>query len=73
MIENVRTARLDDTVQDIAVLMNKYQIGCVIIVDEEQPVGIVTERDIMKRVVSKGLVPKDSKVADVMSKPLITA
>lgn len=27
MIENVRTAILDDTVQDIAVLMNKYQIG----------------------------------------------
>jgi len=73
MIENVRTARLDDTVQDIAVLMNKYQIGCVIIVDGEQPVGIVTERDIMKRVVSKGMAPKNLKAADVMSKPLITA
>jgi CBS-domain-containing membrane protein len=73
MIEKVRTARLDDTVQDIAVLMNKYQIGCVIIVDEEQPVGIVTERDIMKRVVSKGIAPKKLKVVDVMSKPLITA
>ena len=73
MIENVKTARLEDTVQDIAVLMNKYQIGCVIIVDEEQPVGIVTERDIMKRVVSKGIDPKNLKVVDVMSKPLITA
>ena len=73
MIENVRTARLDDTVQDIAVLMNKHQIGCVIIVDEEQPVGIVTERDIMKRVVSKGIAPKKLKAVDVMSKPLITA
>jgi CBS-domain-containing membrane protein len=64
---------LEDTVQDIAVLINKYQIGCVIVVDEEQPVGIVTERDIMKRVVSKGFVPKNLKAADVMSKPLITA
>jgi CBS domain-containing protein len=73
MIEKVRTARLDDTVQDIAVLMNKHQIGCVIIVDEEQPVGIVTERDIMKRVVSKGITPNNLKVTDVMSKPLITA
>ena len=73
MVETVRTASLEDTVQEIAVLMNKYQIGCVIIVDEEQPVGIVTERDIMKRVVSKGLVPKNLKVVDVMSKPLITA
>lgn len=73
MIEKVRTARLDDTVKDIAVLMNKHQIGCVIIVDEEQPVGIVTERDIMKRVVSKGIAPKKLKAVDVMSKPLITA
>jgi CBS domain-containing protein len=73
MVENVRTASLEDTVQDIASLMNKYQIGCVVIVDEEQPVGIVTERDIMKRVVSKGLVPKNLKVVDVMSEPLITA
>ncbi len=73
MIEKVRTARLEDTVQDISVLMNKHQIGCVIIVDEEQPVGIVTERDIMKRVVSKGIAPKNLKVVDVMSKPLVTA
>ena len=73
MIETVRIASLEDTVQDIAVLMNKYQIGCVIVVDEERPIGIVTERDIMKRVVSKGLVAKNLRVADVMSKPLITA
>ena len=73
MIANVKTAGLEDTVQDIAVLMNKHQIGCVIIVDEEQPVGIVTERDIMKRVVSKGIAPKNLKAVDVMSKPLITA
>ena len=53
MVENVKTAGLEDTVQKIAVLMNKYQIGCVIIIDEEQPVGIVTERDIMKRVCPK--------------------
>ena len=73
MIGNVKTAGLEDTVQDIAVIMNKHQIGCVIIVDEEQPFGIVTERDIMKRVVSKGIAPKDLKAVDVMSKPLITA
>ena len=73
MVTPVRTVSLEDTVQDIALLMNKYQIGCVVVVDEEQPVGIVTERDIMKRVVSKGLVPKELKVVDVMSKPLISA
>ena len=73
MVENVKTAGLENTAQELAVLMNRYQIGCVIIVDEEQPVGIVTERDIMKRVVSKGIPPKSLKAVDVMSKPLITA
>ena len=73
MVENVKTAGLKNTAQELAVLMNRYQIGCVIIVDEEQPVGIVTERDIMKRVVSKGIPPKSLKAVDVMSKPLITA
>lgn len=58
MVENVRTAGLWDTAQEIAVLMNRHQIICVIIVDEEQPVGIVTERDIMMRVVSKGSIVK---------------
>ena len=61
MVENVKTAGLENTAQELAVLMNRYQIGCVIIVDEEQPVGIVTERDIMKRVVSKGITSEEFK------------
>jgi predicted transcriptional regulator len=73
MIENVRTAGLEDTVQDIAILMNRYQIGCVIIVDDEKPVGIITERDMIKRVICKKLAPEKVRVTDVMSKPLVNA
>ncbi len=73
MIENIRTAGLEDTVQDIAILMNRYQIGCVIIVDDEKPVGIITERDMIKRVICKKLAPEKVRVTDVMSKPLVNA
>ena len=73
MVENVRTAGLDDSVRDVAMLMNRNQIGCVIIVDEGKPVGIITERDIIKRVICKGIVPENVKAADIMSKALVNA
>jgi CBS domain-containing protein len=74
MIEKVKTARLDDTVQNIALLMNRHQIGCVIIVDDDNhPVGIITERDIIKRVICKAIHVEDAQITDVMSKPLVIA
>ena len=74
MVEKVKTARLDDTVQNIAMLMNRYQIGCVIIVDDDdKPLGIITERDIIKRVICKAIHPENARIIDVMSKPLVTA
>jgi CBS domain-containing protein len=74
MIEKVKTARLDDTVQNIALLMNRYQIGCVIIIDDGyKPVGIITERDIIKRVICKAIHVEDAQITDVMSKPLVTS
>jgi CBS domain-containing protein len=74
MVEKVKTARFDETVQNIAMLMNRYQIGCVIIVDDgDKPLGIITERDMIKRVICKAVSPEDARIMDVMSKPLVTA
>jgi len=73
MVEKVRTAGLVDSVQDVATVMNRYQIGCVIIVDEGIPVGIITERDMIKRVICKGIATENVRVADVMTKPLVNA
>ena len=73
MVEKVRTAALDDSARDVAMLMNRYQIGCVIIVDECKPVGIITERDMLKRVICKGIVPEKARVAGIMTKPLVNA
>jgi CBS domain-containing protein len=73
MVENVRTAELGDSARDVAMLMNKYQIGCAIIVDDSKPVGIITERDMLKRVICKGITPEKVKAADIMTKPLVNA
>lgn len=60
------------SVKDAANLMLEKGIGSVIVMEGEKPVGIMTERDILKRVVVKGLDPATTKVKDVMSSPLVT-
>jgi CBS domain-containing protein len=53
--------------------MNRYEIGCLIVVKKGKAVGILTERDILKRIISEARDPKTTKVQDIMSKPLIVA
>jgi predicted transcriptional regulator len=73
MVKNVITAKSSDSVGQVAELMNKHEIGCVIIVDEGTPVGLVTERDMIQRVVGRSKGSEKKKVAEIMSKPLIEA
>jgi len=72
MTRDVKTAKTEDTVLRVAGVMNKHEIGCVIITENEKPVGILTERDILKRVVLKRKDPVETAVGEVMSKPLVT-
>lgn len=71
MIRDVKTAKIDDVVLRAAEIMNKYEIGCIIVTEKEKPVGILTERDIMKRVVYQKKDPAKTKICEVMSQPLI--
>ena len=59
-------------VLEAATLMSEKKIGCIVIMDDGKPVGIATERDILQRVVTKGLDAAKVKMKDIMSKPLIT-
>ena len=71
MTENVVSIGLDDSVFEAANLMSSNQVGCLVIVSGEEPIGIVTERDIVRRVVAKKL-SLETKISEVMSKSLIT-
>ena len=71
MTENVVSISIVDSVFEAANLMNSNQVGCLVIMNEEEPIGIVTERDIVRRVVAKKL-PLETKISAVMSKSLIT-
>jgi CBS domain-containing protein len=52
--------------------MNRLLIGSIIVLDDDRLVGIFTERDVLQRVVAKGLSPDLTLVADVMTKDVET-
>ena len=71
MTKKVLTIDTQKTVFEAAQLMGQKEVGDVIVLDTEMPIGIVTERDIVRRVVAK-TKPGTTKVSEVMSTPLIT-
>ena len=57
----------------VANIMNENDLGCVIVTNESgKPVGIITERDLVLRVLAKNLVPDAVKANDIMTSPLVT-
>ena len=61
------------TVDKAAVLMDQHDLGCVIVTGkDEKPIGIITEKDLVSRVVSKNILPRKLAAKEVMSTPLMT-
>jgi len=71
MVEDVVTTDEDSTVMQAVKIRNKLEIGCLIVMRKGKPAGILTERDLLKRVLAKSKDPKKIKVSEVMSKPLV--
>jgi CBS domain-containing protein len=72
MTRNVVTVDINSDVQYLARKMLDYSVGSVIITDKGQPVGIVTERDIVRKIVSRNLRPDKISIKNLMTTPLIT-
>jgi CBS domain-containing protein len=75
MTRDVVTCTPEDSIVDVARLMKTADIGPVLIVDNETSrtlVGIVTDRDIVIKVVAEGQDVQSTRVGDVMSKKLVT-
>jgi CBS domain-containing protein len=71
MTKGVLTIDSQKTVYEAAELMTLKEVGDILVTEADLPMGIVTERDFARRVVAKRR-PLDTKISDVMSKPLIT-
>jgi CBS domain-containing protein len=72
MSKNVRVVRPDSSVKEVVVTMNKFDIGSIVVVQGERPVGIITERDILRRIVEPCLAPETLTARQVMTSPVIT-
>jgi CBS domain-containing protein len=68
------TARPEQSVVEAADAMDSHGVGCVVVVDEEdRPVGILTDRDLTRRVVAGDRDPAKTSVGDVMTPRPVTA
>ncbi len=73
MTKKVITISYQSSVMDAAKLMKQHDIGSIIIVEDnhgKKAKGILTERDIVHKVIAKGDDPSKTMVEKIMSKPL---
>jgi CBS domain-containing protein len=70
MTMDVITIDENASVKKAADIMNQHEIGCLIAVRKGKAIGIITERDLLKRVIVEDKNAKKTKVGEVMSSPL---
>jgi CBS domain-containing protein len=63
----VATLPPDAPCGEAAQLLRDERVGCVVVSEEERPLGIVTDRDLVVRVMAAGLDPGKTLLRDVMS------
>lgn len=69
---NVVTTAADTTLVQCAQLMRNEHVGSVVVIAQDKPLGIVTDRDIVIEAVAVQLDPSTLTAGDVMSQPLAT-
>ena len=76
MSTNVKTATEEETIQTVCKSMYENQIGSIVVVkrtvDGINPIGIITERDIVRQIGSSELFIVQAPIRQIMSTPLVT-
>jgi CBS domain-containing protein len=68
MTKNVITVNLNQGATDAARVMADKRISSVIVLEKEQPIGIITERDFVKKICAKELEISKVKAGEIMSR-----
>ena len=69
MSKDAKVVRPDTSAQEIEATLNKFNIGSVVVVQKEKPVGIITIRDILVRLVEQNLAPRVLTARQMMTSP----
>jgi CBS domain-containing protein len=72
MSKDVQVVRPDTTIQEVVATMSKFDISSIMVVQSERPVGIITTRDVLSKVVVQCLAPRALTARQIMSSPLVT-
>ncbi len=67
MTKNVVTIEADASVFDACMMYKEKKVGCLVVIDDETCVGIVTERDLIERSICQHRNPEKTKVHEIMS------
>lgn len=73
MVQKVITVEAHASLKETIELMNKYEVGCLIVCKNKRPIGILTERDLLKKVLAKIPDLSQTELKNVMSTPVWTA
>ncbi len=71
MVKKVKTVPMDATVQKAVKIMNKNRINCLVVTYDKRIAGILTERDLLERVLEKGKDPKETTVSEIMTRQVL--
>jgi CBS domain-containing protein len=71
MVRDVVTVQADDSAHDAVKLMNENRIGCLVTTYNGRIYGILTERDLLERVLEKCKDPKETMVSEIMTSGVI--
>ena len=72
MTREVCTVKKDDSVLTLARKMIEYGVGSAVIIENGKPIGIVTEKDLISKIVARDKVPSRVKIEEIMTSPIIT-
>ncbi len=70
MTDNLTSASSSTPVAEVLQLMATQDVGRVMVTDNEVPVGIFTEKDVLRRVVTQGIDPAKTHIREVMTSPI---
>ena len=72
MNRNILTLPHDATVEEACREMEKKKIGSLVILKEGKEIGLLSESDVVRKVIAKGISPVKTRVEEIMSTPIIT-
>lgn len=79
MSKNIVTIGISDTAEQAAKKMRDKRVGSLFVIDKskgeqqkQQPVGVITERDLVRRMCAEGISGKDATIERLMSSPIAT-